>query len=437
MQTHSETDQFATTGRPELMRRSRWPARWMAALLATLVLLAVWKTATAYPYVDADSAHYRDMADGKPAMKPFAFRVLAPSLARLFADETGKPTEDGFLAVGLLSGWVLLYGTLLLVLERGQNEWLIVALIPLPFWLDSFRDYFLPDLLHAALIMVYLLLLRKRWWGWASAMLVPMYLARESTLLVVLIAVPVLWRLVGRRVGLMQLGGALAGMAASKFVVRHALPNQHNINDTLYMIGKVPWNAAKNLFGIILWSNTLQIFPPKRVWNVPHWLPLGAVHQLGYSRFDGTYPVGTSISILGAFGLGSCIAVCLLWRIPLRRLLPREDPYLCIAAIYGAATFVLSPLLGAALLKTIRLRMAVVPGLSAGDGAALLAQLAGSDRLRSRCVAPDRRVDGYYANDLFPLRLLSGIGGSGCVQFSGCVAVVEGEFRNAEGIAPP
>jgi hypothetical protein len=88
-------------------------------------------------------------------------------------------------------------------------------------------------------------------------------------------------------------------------------------------------------------------------------------------------------------------------------------------------------------LKTIRLRVAVVPGLSAGDGAALLAQLAGSNRLRSRCIAPDRRVDGYYANDLFPLRLLSGIGSFGCVQSSGCLAVVEGEFRNAEGIAPP
>jgi hypothetical protein len=321
----------------------------MAALLATLGMLAVWKIASVTPYVDADSFHYLAMADGKMAMKPFAFRVLAPTTARLFADVTGKPVEDGFLVVGLLSGWVLLYGALLLVFERRQNAWLIVAMIPIPFWLMSFRDYLLPDLPHAALVMVYLLLLRKRWWGWASAMLVVMFLARESTLLIVVIAIPVLWRLAGRRAGLMQLGGALAGVAASKFAARHALPNQHHINDTLYLIGKIPWNAAKNLFGIILWSNTLPVQPPVRYWNVPHWLPLGGIHQVGFSAFYGLYPVFTSISILGAFGLGSCVAILLVWKMPLRRLLPREDPYLCIAAIYGATTFLVSPLLGAAL----------------------------------------------------------------------------------------
>src|SRR6266436_1891135 len=182
MQTQSEADQFATTGVPQTMRRSQWRARFIAGLLATLVMLTVWRVATAYPYVDTDSYHYHAMADGEAAMKPFAFRVLAPAMARLLADATGRPTADGFLVVGLLSGWVVLYGVLWLVLEGGLDTWLIVALIPLPFWLERFRDYFLPDLPHAALVMLYLLLLRRRWWGWASVMLVPMFLARESTL---------------------------------------------------------------------------------------------------------------------------------------------------------------------------------------------------------------------------------------------------------------
>jgi hypothetical protein len=351
IQTQSDADQFASASVPLPMRRNPWQARLLAALLATLAMLAIWKIVSVTPYVDADAFHYRAMADGQVAMKPFAFRVLLPAMARALANVTGKLTDDGFLVVGLASLWTLLYGTLLLVLERGRDTWLIVALISLPFWQESFRDYWLPDLLHAALVMLYLLLLRKRWWGWAAAMLLPMYLARESTMLIVLIATPVLWWLAGRRVGLMQLAGALAGMAASKFAVRHALPNQHNINDTLYMIGKIPWNAAKNIFGVILWTNTLPVEPPIRVWNLPHWLPLGGVHQIGYSAFDGNYPVGTAISILGAFGLGTCVAICLAWKTPLRRLLPREDPYLCIAGIYGATTFLLSPLLGAALLR--------------------------------------------------------------------------------------
>jgi hypothetical protein len=346
-------DQFETARGQEPRPRSQWLAFGMAALLATLTMVVVWKLASAFPYVDTDSYHYHAMAEGKPAIKPFAFRVLEPAIVRAFAHSTGRSLDEGFLLAGLLSGWTLLCGVLLLVLEQRRNSWLILALIPLPFWPETFRDYFLPDLFHAALVMLYLLLLRKRWWGWAAVMLVPMFLARESTLLVAAVAVPALWWLVGQGAALMQLTGTLVGMAASKFAARNALPNQEHINDTLYLVGKVPWNAAKNIFGLVLWSNTSPGPPPARVWNMPHWLPLGGVHQVGYSAFGVNYPVLTAILILGSFGLGSTVALCLVLRTPLRQLLPKEEPYLCIAAIYGAVTFLASPMLGATLPRLV------------------------------------------------------------------------------------
>ena len=349
MQTEDEANQPVGAGVSRQVQRGRWSARWMTALLATLTLLAIWRFDSNYPYVDADSTHYQAMADGKPAMKPFAFRVLEPAMARFFANATGKPTADGFLAVGLLSGWVLLYGVLHPVLERRQDRWLAVVLILMPFWLRNFANYFLPDLMHAALCMVYLSLLRTRWWGLAAAMLPVMFLARESTLLIALIAAPSLWWLVGRRAGLLQLGGTLAGMMASKFAARHALANQHHINDTLYLIGKIPWNASRNVFGVTLWTNTLPVLTPVRIWSVPHWLPLGGIHQVGYSEFSWLYPMLTSMCLLTSFGLGSLVVICLVWRTPLRRLLPPQEPYLCIAAIYGVVTFLMSPLLGATL----------------------------------------------------------------------------------------
>jgi len=52
------------------------------------------------------------MAAGTPVMKPFAFRFLEPAAARLFADLTGSSTTKGFLILGLISGWTLLYGVL-------------------------------------------------------------------------------------------------------------------------------------------------------------------------------------------------------------------------------------------------------------------------------------------------------------------------------------
>jgi hypothetical protein len=349
MQTQNEANQPARAGVTREMQRSRRAARWLAAVLATLTLLALWKFVSNHPYVDADSTHYQTMADGKPAMKPFAFRVLEPALARLFANVTGEPATKGFLTLGLVSEWVLLYGVLVPLLERRQDMWLAILLILTPFWLRNLTNYFLPDLMHAALVMGYLVLLRKRRWGLAAAMLPVMFLARESTLLIAIIAVPSLWWLVGRRTGLLQLAGALAGMVVLKFAAVHALANQHKINDTLYMIGKVPWNASRNIFGITLWTNTLPILPPIRIWNVPQWLPLGGIHQVGFSEFSWLYPMITTICFLTSFGLGSLVAICLVWRMPLRGLLPPQEPYLCIAAIYGAVTFVMSPMLGAAL----------------------------------------------------------------------------------------
>ncbi|PYX90830.1 MAG: hypothetical protein DMG68_00415 [Acidobacteria bacterium] len=349
MQTQNEADQPVRTGVPQQMRRSRRSARWIAALLATLTLLAIWVFVSNHPYVDADSSHYQAMAEGRPAMKPFAFRVLGPALAHLFADVTGKPAADGFLILGLLSEWVLLYGVLRPVLERRQDIWLVILLILTPFWLRNLTNYFLPDLMHAALCMVYIGLLRMRRWGLAAAMLPVMFLERESTLLIAMIAVPSLWWLVGRRAGLLQLGGTLAGMTASKFAARHALANQHNISDTLYMIGKIPWNASRNIFGITLWSNTLPVQTPVRIWQLPSWLPLGGIHQVGYSRFAWLFPMLTAIAFLTSFGLGSLISGCLVWLTPLRKLLPRDEPYLCIAAIYGAVMVLTAPMSGAAL----------------------------------------------------------------------------------------
>jgi hypothetical protein len=328
--------------------RTPWLLRWITAALVTLVVLASRKIDGGKGHGYSDAAHYQAMADGKTEMKPFAFRVLTPAAARLFADTTERSTQDGFLVVGLVSLWVLLYGVLRPVIEQ---PWLVAALTLIPFWLRNLHDYFLPDPLHAALCMVYLALLRRRWWGWAMAMLPVMFLARESTLLLAVIAVPIVWRLAGRRAGLIQAGGAVLGEVASKFAARHAYANLHGINDTLYMIGKIPWNLSKNVFGITLWTNTLPGVQSVKIWSVPQWIHLGSIHQIGYSAFGGTVLLLNAVQLLTSFGLGICVLVCLVWRKPLRELLSQEEPYLCVAAIYGGVTFLLAPVMGASLVR--------------------------------------------------------------------------------------
>ena len=347
MKTHSETERPLIPDATSEFRRNPWPAQWLAILLATLAMVAVWIAARHLPSGDMDGLHYLAMAHGQRAMKPFAFRFLAPAIARVYAHITGSSADRGLLLLGMLSIWTLLYGVFSLVLRRRQGVWFALVLILIPFWLHTFIDYRLPDLPHAALCMVYLLLLRRRRWGWAAVMLTVMYLTRESTLLIAIIAIPVLWRLAGRRVGLMHAAATLVGMTGSKFAARHALPNHQNMNDTLYMIGKIPWNLSRNIFGVTLWSNMEPIFPPVRVWNVPRWIHAGGIHQVGYSAFFSGYPIFTLCTILSSFGIGFCAILCLWWKTPLRALLPRDKPYLCIAAIYGAAAYFLAPTLGA------------------------------------------------------------------------------------------
>ena len=63
-----------TTAIAESERRSKWKMRWIAAVLATLTMLVVWKMASAHPYIDPDSPQYQALADGKPTMKPFALQ---------------------------------------------------------------------------------------------------------------------------------------------------------------------------------------------------------------------------------------------------------------------------------------------------------------------------------------------------------------------------
>src|ERR1700733_11705274 len=143
MRIDEEVSELVATEVARPVDRGKNSARWLAAVLATLVMLAGLKYLKYFPYVDTDSPHYQAMADGKSEMKPFAFRVLDPAIARLFSDMTGDSTDAGFLVVGFASGWILVYGVLTPVLERSQDSWLALVLILTPFWLRNFGNYFL------------------------------------------------------------------------------------------------------------------------------------------------------------------------------------------------------------------------------------------------------------------------------------------------------
>ena len=317
-------------------------------MLAASAVLLLWDTNAGSAILQSDVEWYRLLALGQKSvvMRPFADRVLAPALVRGFSHVSGISIDSGFLLLGIANCWIFLC-IVLQPLLRNINTWLLAAsVLLLPFWSTVFNDYYLPDLMHAALLAIYFFLLRRRNWAASAALLFLLFTARESTMLLAVIAVPVLWRTIGRKTGMMHLLAAAAGMVVSSMAGRGGLPNAHGLNGPLYLLGKVPWNLSQNVLGIFLWSNTEPVHTPTHIFYLPHWLHLGGIHAIGFGAMNSQLPLINMLFLMTAFGLAPCILLLLTRRSSLRSLFPRDEPFLSICLLYGAASFLMTPALG-------------------------------------------------------------------------------------------
>ena len=116
----------------------------------------------------------------------------------------------------------------------------------------------LPDLWYAGLLSIFLLFLYQKHFLAAALMLFPLYLSRESTILVLFCLLVVGWR----RMSALDYGVAIvasfSGMRIVKFLASASMANREHLDPNLYLAGKVPWNFAKNVLGIPLWNNLNQ-----------------------------------------------------------------------------------------------------------------------------------------------------------------------------------
>ena len=174
---------------------------WSSPLLCATLLpagcmwFAMWLGLSGAAYVP-DAGYYRLLALGQRAAvpAPFSARILGPAIAGWLGHSTGLGVDTGFLLLGILclvAFFALIAG--LLWSWRAPTA-IFAAIFLMPFWVDIFHDYYLPDLLHAAILAAILLCF---WFGYTAAGLVllfPAYLARESTLLVGLCLIFACWR---------------------------------------------------------------------------------------------------------------------------------------------------------------------------------------------------------------------------------------------------
>jgi hypothetical protein len=334
---------------------------WMVPLLTLLIVgLAIvfyWHTRSR-PF-DVDSPHYIKIAEGRIAevRKPFTARILQPAIAGFIARTTGLAIESSFFVTNLACLAALVSAGLVLIRQHVRSIGFALAIVLCPMTLMLFREIYMPDCMHAALVAVFFLLLSRGAWWYAVPLLFVMQVTRDSTVLLTFVLVLVgayhrKWGLIGAALLATVLGIVVVGRVAS-----HGQSNIHEQNTIMYLVGKVPFNVLTNVCGIRMWSDTHATdnpteFPGEPVFklDLPRWVPSGAMRQIGIHHFDFGIPLMLARIMATLFGVMlSVVLVVMVWR---RWRLMRADGLSfsgLLALTYGFAAFLLGPAIGASI----------------------------------------------------------------------------------------
>jgi hypothetical protein len=110
----------------------------------------------------------------------------------------------------------------------------------------------------------------------------------------------------------------------------------------LYLVLKIPFNAMKNLAGIVVVPNTLrgqEGYTCPAAFSLS--IHLGKIREVGVCRPDLSLPLTTLAIMLTTFGTGPLMLVT--------GIEPPAQTWMRIAVLYGLAAFLLAPITGAAI----------------------------------------------------------------------------------------
>jgi len=278
----------------------------------------------------------------------YAGRVLHPLVVRAVAAAAHVPIDwRAFLWVAMAS-LVVLFGLLgtYFALETPAEAWLCVPLLATATVIEQYRDYYWHDLFYAMLCAAFFLTLR--WNRWASLpILFLLYVTRESTLVlaVVVVVAAALWRQWAFSGAALAVG--VAGAKITGALVARAQPSHHGISMLMLDALKIPYNFALNICGLEFWVNTDASTigdAPKWIVDLPPWLHLGEIHQVGYCGFFWQRPAETAVLIASAFGILPLLVIMAILR--KRGAPPLGKFHLRVAFAYGLLMFALTPLVG-------------------------------------------------------------------------------------------
>ncbi len=317
---------------------------WALFVGCTALVAVIGGTAFGKIFNLPDVKFYLQIAAGDTAhvLQPFASRQLGPLVCRALTSLLPVSVDSAFLVEGMTSLLVLVGGVGFLLMRAGASQRIFLAIGGLAFWAALFNGLALPDLWYAALLSIFLLLLYRKHFLAAACMLFPLFLSRESTILVLVCFLIAGWRLMRKVDCAAAVIASIAGVLTIKMLTAGSMANQEQMSPLLYMAGKVPWNLAKNVLGLPLWNphNTGGCTTPQ--WQVP--FHFAGLHALGVCDFEPNLPAWTLRLALSSFGLMPLLVIFLCSKAP--RSLWTSDLLLRFCILYGALSFVLAPGLG-------------------------------------------------------------------------------------------
>jgi hypothetical protein len=296
-----------------------------------------------FVFLVPDSPSYVKIAAGatREVLQPFASRQMGALLAGWIARRLGMALPYGFVVESMLA-LLLMLGVLYWVLDRTRSpRWMLLALAVVPFWAGQMQYLLLPDLFYSGLMAVLIVLLAQRRMLAAALMMFPLMLSRESTSLTLVCVFVAAWGSMRWRDRLTAVVAAVAGSAVVGHLTRASQTNVEHLPQAISMLAKVPWNFLRNVLGVLPWSNLNAELCTVPVWSVP--VRLGGLRSVGYCGFSHIAQWELMLAVLTQFGLLPMLTVFLWWR---HRHWEGRSPLLRFALLYGAASFVLAPLLG-------------------------------------------------------------------------------------------
>lgn len=328
--------------------------------LICLFILCASRIDASYRF-DVDSKWYIAIANGRlyEVVAPFSSRALFPLIIHSVSNFSRFSVDELF----YISSFIFMICFILSCVYINYRFIPIFCVIPLlctPFVVFLFKDYYLPDVFHAALLSVFFVLLLNESFVLCVLFLCILTIARETTILLALV---LSFLAIYRHKWLVAVSSILAaifGLVVAKWIAAFGAPNIHNIPDMAYMLLKIPYNFLKNILGIEFWSNTLfenngdSFSHPVWTMKLPAWFHLGALQEIGINSFTLSAPLHTLLLLLTEFGLLPALLLSVLTNSTIRERLLKYDPLWAAAAIvYGVICFGLGAVSGASIERLI------------------------------------------------------------------------------------